>query len=68
MVPGAYGPARATRAKALKDRRYRERAAYLRRLAREAGTEALRQSCLKEAETYEAMARDEAEADTAGQE
>jgi hypothetical protein len=46
----------------LKDRRYRERAAYLRRLAKEAQTEALRQSCLKQAETYEALARDEAEA------
>jgi len=59
---GAYGPARTIRAKPLKDRRYRERAAYLRRLAKEAQTEALRQSCLKQAEIYEAMARDEADA------
>jgi hypothetical protein len=50
------------RAKPLKDRRYRERAAYLRRLAKEAQTEALRQSCLKQAETYEAMAREDADA------
>jgi hypothetical protein len=52
----------------LNDRRYRERAAYLRRLAREAGTEALRQSCLKKAEIYEAMARDEADGERLGQE
>lgn len=58
-MPGAYGPARAIGAKSLKDRRYREKAAYLRRLAKEALTEALRQSCLKQAETYEALARDE---------
>ena len=65
-APGAYGPARTTRAKPLKDRRYKEKAAYLRRLAKEAQTEALRLSCLKQAETYEALARDEV--DTVGQE
>jgi hypothetical protein len=42
----------------LKDRHYyRERAAYLRRLAKEAQTEALRLSCLKAAEEYEAQAQ-----------
>jgi hypothetical protein len=67
-APGAYGPARATGTKALKDRQHKERAAYLRRLAKEAGTEALRQSCLKQAEIYEALAREEAEGDSVGQE
>jgi hypothetical protein len=42
----------------LKDRHYyRERAAYLRRLAKEAQTDALRLSCLKAAEEYEAQAQ-----------
>jgi hypothetical protein len=45
----------------LKDRHYyRERAAYLRRLAKEAQTEALRLSCLKAAEEYEAQAQAQA--------
>ena len=47
----------------MKDRRYRERAAYLRRLAKEAQTEALRQSCLKAAEEYEAQAMDTEQAE-----
>jgi hypothetical protein len=50
----------------VKDRHYcRERATYLRRLAKEAQTEALRLSCLKAAEEYEAraMETDKAEAD-----
>ena len=43
----------------MKDKHYyRERAAYLRRLAKEAQTEALRQSCLKAAEEYEAQVMD----------
>jgi hypothetical protein len=50
----------------VKDRHHcRERATYLRRLAKEAQTEALRLSCLKAAEEYEAQAMetDKAEAD-----
>ena len=50
----------------MKDRHYyKERVAYLRRLAKEAQTEALRLSCLKAAEEYEAQAMDmdKAEAD-----
>jgi hypothetical protein len=44
---------------------YTERAIYLRRLARDALTESLRRSCLKEAEEYESLVRDaeQAEAD-----
>ena len=43
----------------MKDRQYyRERADYLRRLAKEAQTEALRLSCLRAAEEYEAQAMD----------
>ena len=58
-MTGAYCPARTARAGPLKDRHYyRERAAYLRRLAKEAQTEALRLSCLKAAEEYEAQAMD----------
>jgi hypothetical protein len=54
------------RAKPLKSKRYYlERAGYLRRLATQAQTEALRKTCLKEAEECEALARDaeKAEAD-----
>jgi hypothetical protein len=35
---------------------YEERAAYMRQLAEEAQTEALRKSCLKAAEAYEILA------------
>ena len=42
----------------LKSKRYYlERAGYLRRLASQAQTEALRKTCLKEAEECEALAR-----------
>lgn len=41
---------------------YTDRAVYLRRLARDALTESLRKTCLKEAEHYESLARDAAEA------
>ncbi len=42
----------------LKSKRYYlEQAAYMRRLAKEAQTEALRKSCLKKAESYEELAK-----------
>jgi hypothetical protein len=44
-------------------RHYTDRAVYMRRLAREALTEALRKSCLKQAEEYEALAMDLEKAD-----
>lgn len=47
-------------------RYYIERAGYLRRLANQAQTEALRKTCLKEAEECEALAK-AAEADTVDQ-
>jgi hypothetical protein len=56
---------RGARAKALKSKRYyTERAAYLRRLANQAQTEALRKTCLKETEECEALARDAEKAET----
>jgi hypothetical protein len=36
---------------------YLDRAAYMRRLAKDAATEKLRESCLKKAEEFEAQAR-----------
>ena len=56
------------RAKELKSKRYyNEKAAYLRQLAREAQTEALKKSCLSQAEIYEDLAR-KADEKTADQE
>lgn len=46
------------RANQLKSKRYyNEKAAYLRQLAKEAQTEALKKSCLSQAEIYEDLAR-----------
>jgi hypothetical protein len=45
-------------------RHYLDRAAYMRRLAKDAATEKLRDSCMKKAEELEALARSaEAEGD-----
>ena len=53
----AYVPSVQSVAKQLKNKRYYdERAAYMRQLAEEAQTEALRKSCLKAAEAYEILA------------
>ena len=47
-----------SRAKQLQTKRYyTEKAAYMRRLAKEAQTEALRKSCLTQADVYEALAK-----------
>jgi len=53
----------------LKSKRYyRERAAYMRQLAKDALTESLRKGCLRAAEEYERLAEQVDEGDTADQE